>query len=83
MSRRCTWHARHSALQQDPPDISQAMRSTQAAIEIARGTAADRSNCELQPALLEYTHVRANAKKARDLVGEIYNRFTEVSKQQI
>jgi DNA-binding winged helix-turn-helix (wHTH) protein/tetratricopeptide (TPR) repeat protein len=64
-------------LAQDPPDITQAMRSTQAAIEVAHGYGGKSFELRATTSLARLLASQGHRKEARAMLAEIYGWFTE------
>jgi tetratricopeptide (TPR) repeat protein len=64
-------------LEQDPPDLLQAKRSTQAAIEIAQGFGAKSFELRATTRFARLLASQGNRDEARTMLAEIYNWFTE------
>jgi DNA-binding winged helix-turn-helix (wHTH) protein/tetratricopeptide (TPR) repeat protein len=64
-------------LAQDPPDFVKAMRSTQAAIEVAQGSGGKSFELRATTGLARLFAIQGKRKEARAMLSEIYNWFTE------
>jgi predicted ATPase len=64
-------------LEQDPPDILKAKRSTQVAIEIAQGFGAKSFELRATTSFARLLASQGKRKEARTMLAEIYNWFTE------
>jgi DNA-binding winged helix-turn-helix (wHTH) protein len=64
-------------LKQNPPDITEAMRGTQAAIEIAQGYGGRSFELRATTTLAQLLASQGKRKEARATLAEIYNWFTE------
>ena len=64
-------------LEQDPPDLLQAKRSTQAAIEIAQGFGAKSFELRATISFARLLSSQGKRDEARAMLAEIYNWFTE------
>jgi tetratricopeptide (TPR) repeat protein len=64
-------------LAQDPPDVTEATRSTQAAIDVAQGYGAKSFQLRATTGLARLLASQGKRTEARDLLAEMYNWFTE------
>ena len=64
-------------LEQDPPEIAKAMRSTQAAIDVAHGYGGKSFELRATSSLARLLAIQGKREEARVMLAEIYNWFTE------